>query len=497
MGLLLFHSILIYIIPSCPQISRSKHLVKPAIQAKMMKSLLVISLCAASSAFVPRQQSSCVTPRSATSEESSSFSLRYSPMGTTERSEDDYPSRQATSLDMMKRKSALKVSSMMEPEEISLSTLKIPFQRSNSTIPFPSFVAASSPVVGVTEQKITKISWDPHGMVDTVMKSYLGPRLLLAAVACLYGTNFPLGSIMDQALPASAATSSRMLLAALALSPFITQLPRELMGMSLLAGCFTASGYVSQSMALVDTSPATVSFLGAATVIWCPFLEWLIHRTPMGWRDRPQTWISAAMCMLGVGVLELGGAMTGGGAGETSAMHIGMGDGLAILQAMGFGTGLFLSEQMMKKDPSKALPITAVMVATSALVSMVWALSDGWIGNTPGWESMTLPNMLIDPSMQQVAMAVVWTGLLSTSLNFFLEVFALGSVPSGEASVILASEPLWAAAFASILLGEEFGWNDYTGGFLIVAACVVNSMQLDDVKKYFSFGDDANLGESR
>ncbi len=322
-------------------------------------------------------------------------------------------------------------------------------------------------------------------MVSRVMDSYLGPRLLLAAVACLYGTNFPLGSIMDHALPASAATSARMVFAATALSPFILQLPRELIGMSLLAGCFTASGYVTQSMALVDTSPATVSFLGAATVIWCPFLEWLLHKTPMSWKDRPQTWISAFMCMLGVGVLELCGSDASNAFGS-----IGVGDGLALLQAMGFGTGLFLSEQMMKKHPTKALPITAVMVATSALVAMFWSLSDGWIGTAPGWESMTLPNLLIDPSMREVALAVVWTGLISTSLNFFLEVFSLGKVPSGEASVILATEPLWAAAFASLLLGEEFGWNDYTGGLLIVAACIVNSRQPSDFQKLFSSQED-------
>jgi drug/metabolite transporter (DMT)-like permease len=352
---------------------------------------------------------------------------------------------------------------------------------SNATIPGSDALFASE------DQDVNLL--EPQTVVDKVMNSYIGPRLLLAAVACLYGTNFPLGSIMDGALPASAATSSRMLLAAIALSPFMSQLPRDLIGMSLLAGCFTASGYVTQSMALVDTSPATVSFLGAATVIWCPFLEWLVHRTPMGWKDRPQTWISGAMCMLGVGILELGGAANGASEAGAATVSIGLGDGLSILQAMGFGTGLFLSEQMMKKHPTKALPITSVMVATTAFVSMIWALSAGWIGSTPGWESMTLPRMFMEPSMQQVAMAVVWTGLLSTSLNFFLEISALGRVPSGEASVILASEPLWAAAFAAILLGEEFGWNDYTGGFLIVSACVVNSLQLSDVQRFLGTKD--------
>jgi drug/metabolite transporter (DMT)-like permease len=322
-------------------------------------------------------------------------------------------------------------------------------------------------------------------VVESVMNSYLGPRLLLAAVACLYGTNFPLGSIMDHALPASAATSARMVFAAAALSPFIRQIPRELIGMSLLAGCFTASGYVTQSMALVDTSPATVSFLGAATVIWCPFLEWLLHKTPMGWKDRPQTWVSAFLCLLGVGILEL----CGSDAANTFS-SIGIGDGLALLQAMGFGTGLFLSEQMMKKHPTKALPITSVLVATTAFIAMVWSLCDGWIGTAPGWESMTLPNLLIDPSMREVALAVVWTGVISTSLNFFLEIFSLGKVPSGEASVILATEPLWAAAFASLLLGEEFGWNDYVGGFLIVAACIANSRKPSDFGMFFSSQED-------
>jgi drug/metabolite transporter (DMT)-like permease len=181
-----------------------------------------------------------------------------------------------------------------------------------------------------------------------------------------------------------------------------------------------------------------------------------------------------------------------------------MGDSLALLQAIGFGTGIFMSEQMMKKHPDQALPITSVLVAVTAFLSMIWAFSDGWMGNVPGWESMMLPNILTgnvqdlmpggaaaatggsllvdDPFL--LAKAVMWTGLISTSLNFFLEIFALGQVAPGEASVILATEPLWAAAFASLLLGETMGWNDYAGGCLIVAACLVSGAQATDIHKF-------------
>jgi len=315
---------------------------------------------------------------------------------------------------------------------------------------------------------------DPPSLVDKVMNSYLGPRILLASIACFYGTNFPLGSIMDHALPASAASSGRFLLAALALSPFMAKVQKEYIGIALLAGCFTATGYVAQSLALVDTSPATVSFLGAASVIWCPFLEFMVDKKPMRISDRPQTWLAGALCILGVGILELcGGGMSAEGA---ACVGIGMGDALALLQAICFSTGVFLAEKMVSKHPDQALPVTSIMVATTSLISMVWALTDGWIG-TPGWESMTLPGLFMDPAMHDVAGAVVWTGIMSTSLSFFLENFSLQKVPPAEATVILSTEPLWAAAFASVLLGESFGWNDYVGGVLILAACLASSLK--------------------
>jgi drug/metabolite transporter (DMT)-like permease len=178
------------------------------------------------------------------------------------------------------------------------------------------------------------------------------------------------------------------------------------------------------------------------------------------------------------GNLELGGG------GES--ISIGMGDGLALLQAIGFGTGLFLSKHMMKQHTDQALPIMAILVATTAFWAMVWILCDGWMGTVDGWEMMTLPNLLFKPSMHNVALAVFWTGLLSISLNFFLEVVAVGNVPAAEASVILAREPLWAAAFVSLLLGVSFGWNNFTGGFFIVAACLVNGLQANVLQDFLS-----------
>jgi drug/metabolite transporter (DMT)-like permease len=72
------------------------------------------------------------------------------------------------------------------------------------------------------------------------------------------------------------------------------------------------------------------------------------------------------------------------------------------------------------------------------------------------------------------------SGLITTAVNRFVETSSLGKVASAEASVILATEPLWAALFAALWLSESFGVNDYVGGALIVLACLANTLKPED-----------------
>lgn len=321
---------------------------------------------------------------------------------------------------------------------------------------------------------IVASSGQPEWM-ENILKNYWGPRILLAVVAAIYGTNFALGALMNEALPASAVTASRMTLAATALAPFVRQIRPSLRNRAILTGCFTAMGYVAQSVALTDTDPARVSFLGAATVLWLPFLEFAVDKTPMGWKDAPQTWIAALLCLMGVGVLELYDLSGGAGALVTG---VGTGDLLALLQAVGFGTGCFLSAKMVREEPDQVLPVTSVLIATTAVLSWLWCAVDHSAG--------PLMRLFSDPSLHPVVLAVLWTGLISTSLNFLAEIAALGHVPPSEASVLLASEPVWAALFAAGLLGETLGLNDYVGGAFIITACLVNAvLKPSDIHRFF------------
>ena len=355
----------------------------------------------------------------------------------------------------------------------------------SSTIPH------NDPIVETLHDLVENQPHSTKGFVawaDDMLSTYWGPRGLLIILAAVYATNFPLGALMNDHLPASAATASRMFVAGLALAPFIPTLKPELRLPAVMCGCFTAMGYVTQSLALTDVDPARVSFLGSATVLWCPLLEGFIEKKPMGLKDAPQTWLAALLCMAGIGVLELSEASL-----ELSATF---GDALALLQAVGFGTGVFWTSRMLRNDSSQALPVTATLIATTAFLSMLWCFADGWMNGSvdPSWFRLTLPGMTMDETMRPVLGAVLWTGLISTSLNFFIELTALGKVNPSEASVLLASEPLWAALFAAGFYGSHLSTSDGVGGILIVTACLVNALVSPDLFKFKPQEEQADVG---
>jgi len=338
--------------------------------------------------------------------------------------------------------------------------------------------------------------------------AYLWPRALLLFCSMLYGTNFPLGRMMNEALPASAATSARMLMAALALSPFLLKLDKDLRPLAFLSGSFVALGYITQSIALIDTPGATVAFLGALVVVIPPALSAVIDGKRMGLRDVPQVWLAAILCLVGVGALELGPALSGGGAeASTLGGNNWAGDAWSVLQAVGFGTSFFITEKMMTRNPDQALPITAMQVGVTAFCSAVWAgvvgtgvLASGgdaatatpWLMDATTRASYALPGLFNDLDMRTIALAVVWTGLFTTAANRVGETLALGKVSSAEASVLLATEPLWAALFGNILVHETLSGWDITGGALIVTACCCNAIKPETIRNLVGL-DDPNV----
>ena len=110
--------------------------------------------------------------------------------------------------------------------------------------------------------------------------------------------------------------------------------------------------------------------------------------------------------------------------------------------------------------------MSAAQVAAVAVASLAWLAFDR--GGDPGAMADALEGLSGDvPTLAVLG----WTALASTALTILLQTYALKRVSAATASLVVSSEPLWAALLAAALLGEtDYGLFDYVGGGLILAA---------------------------
>lgn len=182
--------------------------------------------------------------------------------------------------------------------------------------------------------------------------------------------------------------------------------------------------------------------------------------------------IPAAVAVAGVAIIELRGA---GGAPT-------MGDLFSFAQPIGFGMGYVTLEKLMKKQPEAALPVSAVKLMVVAAASLAYFelsplapslpnAADA-LTTTANW-SLRIPDFTPITSSPLALSGILYTGLVTTALALWVESIAFKRVPATDASIILTTEPLFAAAAGATYLSETFGTSDYVGASLIIGACVL------------------------
>ena len=144
-----------------------------------------------------------------------------------------------------------------------------------------------------------------------------------------------------------------------------------------------------------------------------------------------------------------------------------------MLQPIGFGTSYIRIERLMEKYPDKGLQLSSLQLISNAAAACAWL----------AFTAATVPDALGDAaaalSQPPVAAGVLYTGLVSTALAVLLQTRALGKIPATDSSVIVATEPLWAAGFAFLLLNESLDPSAQLGGTLILLGSLSNTLLPD------------------
>ncbi|GAN80885.1 DMT family transporter [Acidocella aminolytica] len=277
--------------------------------------------------------------------------------------------------------------------------------------------------------------------------SRLTANSLLLLAAALWGGGFVAQAEAGGYMNAGWYTGLRFILAFLAVLPLgLAEARRSSFrlsgvgGMALLALVFAISTLLQQ-WALSFTSVTHAGFLTGLYVIFVPVLEVLFfRRTP-----HPLVWFAALLALAGTWFLGDG------------FDHIGLGDWLVILSALGFAVQILLMQHVAR---GSARPVAAALSQSAACVFMGCGV--GAFGGLPSWEG-------ISGCMPQL----FYGGVISGGIGFLLQAVCQRHTGATDTAVMLMAESLFAAIFAAILLHERLSGTGWLGCGLLFTALVL------------------------
>ncbi len=233
----------------------------------------------------------------------------------------------------------------------------------------------------------------------------------------------------------------------------------------LIVGIALFSGFILQTYGLEGTTPTVNAFITALNVVFVPFLVWMIFRK----RPPIKIFLGAFASLVGVTILSMDISETGftlqGLLSGFDVSTMGMGELLTLLCALGFAFHIVSNGHFVKKVNVNLLVFNSMFV-TMVLAFITFIIFDGNF-------TQFIPT--------KGHLSLLYLGVFSTSVAFFLQTIAQKHISSSKVSLILVTESLFAGVF-SILLGfENITSNMIVGGGLILVAVIL--VEVDFSKK--------------
>ena len=248
-------------------------------------------------------------------------------------------------------------------------------------------------------------------------------------ICVIWATNFAVikkifAALPDDLLDPSMYVALRFSIAATVMAPGAIGKfnNKDLVQSGLLVGLCVFVGYIGQSIGIQLSTANKTAFLCSMNVVWVALVNGIITK-----EFKLQQWVAVIMAVTGAAFIELKGFVMP----EINDLWL-------LLQPLGFGTGYLVLERSMKKFPADASSFTSFKLMGVALLSVFWAAYNGH----------TLADVVPIMTNPVAGAGILYTSVVTTALAIWLQSITFKNVPATDASIILTSEPIWAAAFA-------------------------------------------------
>lgn len=277
----------------------------------------------------------------------------------------------------------------------------------------------------------------PAGLVPRVAV------LALVGITAIWGSTFFIIKDLVTRVPVQDFLAVRFAVATVALVALrpaaVLRLDRRAVRAGALLGLAYGVAQVLQTEGLARTPASVSGFVTAMYIVVTPLLGALVLRQRLGGR----VWAAVGLAVVGLGVLALHGTALGLGVVVTL--------GSAVLYAV----HIVAMGRWSRADQAYGLAVVQM-----AVVTLVCAA-----GAAPG--GIAVPQRPGDWA------ALVYTALFAGALALVVQTWAQAHLDATRSALVMATEPVWAGAFAVVLGGETVGWRLLVGGALVLGATVL------------------------
>jgi drug/metabolite transporter (DMT)-like permease len=207
----------------------------------------------------------------------------------------------------------------------------------------------------------------------------------------------------------------------------------------LLMGIALFAGYALQTFGLRLTTPAKAGFITGLSVVIVPVVSTLALRQ----RLSRGLWLGVGLATAGLALLSL-----------QADLSVSRGDLLVLGCAVAFACQILLTGRFAPRWDPLLLTFGQIVVVAIAAGAAALLLESP---PTPG---------------RSVLFAAAFTGILATSLAFGIQTVAQRFTSSTHTALVFSTEPVFAALFSFLLIGEVLGSRQLVGCGLILAGMI-------------------------
>jgi drug/metabolite transporter (DMT)-like permease len=265
----------------------------------------------------------------------------------------------------------------------------------------------------------------------------------LLSVTAMWGSTFFLTKDLLLRVPTTDYLAVRFAIAALlmvAIAPrAIARLPGDARRHAVVLGLLYGVAQIVQTAGLAHTSASVSGFITGLYVVFTPLLAAVLLRT----RTTAWTWATVALATVGLGVLSLDGLAVGYGEALTLVSAL-----LYALHIVGLGAW---------STPGDALGMSILQLVVIAVICGI----------------ATAPDGLVLPPTPQDWLAVVYMAAFAGAGALLAQTWAQAHLSPTRSALIMSMEPVFAAAFAVSLGGEQADSRMLLGGAMVLAAMLL------------------------